>query len=243
MRSAPPKFAGPQIHRALLLLAAVGFLSAAGCADGFVPEMRSLNPYVRKQWEEDEKHGPTYYKRIAELKQARAQAASLSPADKQRLAGEMIDVLAIEKSPVMRGELVKTLAHFPGPATLVALEGASTDNDAEVRIAACQALGRQQGPEVVRLLAQLAGDADLDVRIESARALGKHKGPQAAQALALALEENDPAVQRVAMQSLKANTGKDYGMSIAAWREYLDGGTPKTPDPPSWAERLNWPWY
>ena len=64
-----------------------------------------------------------------------------------------------------------------------------------------------------------------------------------AKALALSLEENDPAVQRVAMESLKTSTGKDYGMSVQTWREYLDGGNPRPPDPPSWAERLLQPWF
>ena len=225
------------------LAAGLLLLLAGGCADGFVPEARSLNPYVRKQWDADEKRGPTYHKRMAELQQVRSQGATLPEAEKQRLAKEIIDVLSIEKSPVMRAELVKTLAIFPGPATLVALESASTDNDAEVRIAACHALARQRTPEAVRLLAQLAGDADQDVRMEAARALGNHKDPEAAKALALALDENDPAIQRIAMQSLKNATGKDYGMSVSAWREYLEGGNPKPPDPPSWAERLRASWF
>ncbi len=83
----------------------------------------------------------------------------------------------------------------------------------------------------------------MDVRLEAARALGRHKGPEAAKALALSLEENDPAIQRVAMESLKTSTGKDYGMSVKSWREFLEGGSPKPPDPPSWAERLRQPWF
>ncbi len=226
-----------------LLLGAVGMWFSGGCADGFVPEARSLNPYVRQQWEEDEKRGPTYYKRMDELRQVRAQAPRLPEAEKQRLAQEVSEVLAMEKSPTMRAELVRTLAALPGPTALVALEGASTDNEADVRAAACQALAGQQGPEAVKMLAQLNGDADLDVRIEAARALGKHRSPEAAKALGLALEENDPAIQRVAMESLKTSTGKDYGMSAKSWREYLDGGNPTPPDPPSLAERLRQSWY
>ncbi|MBC7853636.1 MAG: HEAT repeat domain-containing protein [Pirellulaceae bacterium] len=208
-----------------------------------MPEARALNPYVRKEWEADEKRGPTYYKRMDELRQVRAEAGRMPDGERQRLAKEIIDVLAFEKSPTVRAELVKTLGVLPGPASLVALEGASTDNDPDVRTAACQALAGQQGPEAVRLLAELTGDADLDVRMEAARALGRHQSPEAAKALALSLEENDPAIQRVAMQSLKSSTGKDYGMSVQTWREYLEGGNPRPPDPPSWAERLRQPWF
>jgi HEAT repeat protein len=243
MRKASPKFVAPSIPQAGLLLAAVCVLSAGGCADGFIPEARSLNPYVRKQWDEDEKRGPTYYKRMEELRQVRAQAHQLPAPEKQRLAKEIVDVLAIEKSPTVRAELAKTLAVLPGPASLVALEGVSTDNDPDVRAAACQALAGQQGPEAVKLLAQLNGDADLDVRMEAARALGRHKSPEAVKALALSLEENDPAIQRVAMESLKSSTGKDFGNNLKSWHEFLDGGNPRPPDAPSWAERLRQPWF
>lgn len=243
MRTISTKFATLQTHCGLLLLAVAGLLSAGGCADGFVPEARALNPYVRKEWEADEKRGPTYHKRMDELRQVRAEANRMPDGERQRLAKEIIDVLAIEKSPTVRAELVKTLSVLPGPASLVALEAASTDNDPDVRTAACQALAGQQGPEAVKLLAELTGDADLDVRMEAARALGRHQGPEAAKALSLSLEENDPAIQRVAMQSLKTSTGKDYGMSVQLWREYLEGGSPRPPDPPSWAERLRQPWF
>src|SRR6476620_3207821 len=120
MRSTLPEFArhepcGGWLSWPAVLLLAVVVGTASGCADGFVPEMRALNPYVRKQWEADEKHGPTYYKRREELRQARAQGPRLPEAEKQRLAKEIIDVLGMEKSPVMRAELVKTLVVFPGP--------------------------------------------------------------------------------------------------------------------------------
>ena len=220
--------------RTITSTAAGSCWSGRGCwglaaADGFVPEARSINPYVRKQWEEDEKRGPTYYKRMEELQQVRAQASQMPAPEKQRLAKEIADVLAIEKSPTMRADLVRTLAVLPCPTAMVALDGAATDNDADVRAAACQALAGQQGPEAVKILAQLNGDADLDVRMEAARALGKHQGPEAAQALGLALDEHDPAIQRVAMESLKSSTGKDYGMSAKTWREFSTAAIPVPP--------------
>ena len=102
MRTAVPKFAATQVHCGWLLLLAAGVLAAGGCADGFVPEARSINPYVRKQGEEDEKRGPTYYKRMDELQQVRAQASQLPAPEKQRLAKEIVDVLAIENQGYAR---------------------------------------------------------------------------------------------------------------------------------------------
>lgn len=217
---------------------------ASGCADGFVPELRSFNPWVREQWADDEKYGPTYHQRIAELERVRAQAPSLSPADQQRLSQDIAEVYAIEKSAAMRAELLKSIAEFPTPVAFTTLESAATDNDAEVRQAAARGLSRQKNPQAITLLTQLvSGDGDGDVRKEAARSLGSFKQPEAAKALALALDENDPAIQKIAMDSLRSTTGKDYGNRVGAWREYLGGGNPPPPDPPTLAERVGWPWY
>src|SRR6185436_9913895 len=152
MRISRPRFA-PSLPIVALLVAAA-MLAAGGCADGFVPEARSINPYVRRQWEADEKKGPTYYTRVEVLRKVRTTAHRMPPEEHQRLAKEIADVLEIEKSGTMRAELVRTLAVLPCPTALIALEAASTDNDADVRAAACQALAGQQGPEAVKMLAQ-----------------------------------------------------------------------------------------
>jgi hypothetical protein len=230
----------------LILLASLPCLLGviAGCQDGPIPENRVLNPWARKQWEEDEKFGPTYYKRMDELAAIRAKASGLADSERDRLAQEIVDVYGQEPSPAMRSELIRTLAYLPTSTAQTGLASALADDDPDVRTAACQGLARVKGEESLRLLAKTADDTDenLDVRIAAVRGLGNYKDEAAMQALGIALEDKDPAIQKVAIESLRHNTG-DYGHSVPAWKEFLAGGNPAKPPGPSLAERVGWPWF
>jgi HEAT repeat protein len=219
----------------------------AGCADGVVPELRSLNPWVRKQWQEDEAYGPTFHKKVADLAALRSSASVLSLADRERIAQDLAARLTEESSPPMRMELVRTLGELPTEAAQAALARALADENAQVRVVACKALGRQQTAESLESLGKaVAQDADLDVRLAAARELGRFQDPAAAQALRPALDDRDAALQGVAMQSLRGVTGKhEFANSVATWRQYLDGGNPTPPPAPSLAESLQkyWYWY
>lgn len=230
---------------AFALPTAIACLAALGCADGPIPELRSLNPWVREQWEEDEKHGPTFYSRLDHLEELRSQAESMSPADRSRVAGELAAIYRDERSSPMRVEIVRALSAFPSAETLSAVQSAMTDADPQVRIAACKTLGAWNSPEALQALGTAVGsDTDVDVRIAAARALENFNDPAATQALAIALDDNDPALQTVAMSSLRQTTGKEYGNSVPAWREYLAGGNPMPPPPPSIASQLQeWLWW
>ena len=78
----------------------------------------------------------------------------------------------------------------------------------------------------------------MDVRMAATKALGKMKSPEAIQGLAVALEDRDPAMQYVAVESMKTVTGKDYGPNVEAWRQVATGGTPPPEHVPSIAERV-----
>ena len=229
----------------MLLPAAIACLAAVGCADGPVPEMRSLNPWVREQWADDEKHGPTFYSRLERLEELRAKGPSMTESDRARIGAELAAIYRDERSSPMRIEIVRALASFPTPETMTILQSAMTDADPNVRMVACRTLGVWKTPEAMEALAGAIGtDSDLDVRIAAARALENFKDPAAVQALAIALDDNDPAMQKVAMNSLKHTTGKDYGYSLPTWREYLAGGNPAPPPAPSIASQLQeWLWW
>ena len=242
------------MHRAFVIAAAC-VVCAGGCADGLVPEMRTLNPWTRKQWEEDEAFATTYHKKVADLAALRSQVSRL-PADQ---AGPIADQLAArlreEKAPVLRTEFVRTLGEFQTPAARAAVSTALADEAAIVRIAACKALGKHPAAEAVEPLAQaVAGDNDLDVRIAAASALGKYTTPdlpaaerkRLAQSLRPALDDRDPALQTAAMQSLETITGRDnFRNSVTTWRQYLDGANPTAPPPPTLADMLkqSFNWY
>ncbi|HZN34500.1 MAG TPA: HEAT repeat domain-containing protein [Pirellulaceae bacterium] len=242
------------MHRVLAASLACLPLVAAGCADGPVPELRTLNPWVRRQWDADERAIATYHRKVADLAALRAQAARLPAEQAEPLAAQLAAGLQAETAPVLRAELARTLGELPTPAARSALQAALTDEAPNVRIAACQALARHPAPEAVEPLAHaVSADADLDVRIAAADALGKFAAAglpaeeykRLAQSLRPALDDRDPALQTAAMQSLAAITGRDnFRNDLNTWRQYLDGANPAPPPPPTVAElvqrSLNW---
>ena len=109
-----------------------------------------------------------------------------------------------------------------------------------IRVAACQGWGQKTDPEAAEALATILGsDTDLDVRIAAAHALEKFRDPIAVRALGDALEANDPALQFRSVQSLKKVTGRDYGDSVPAWREFVESGQAKPAGETTVAERIS----
>lgn len=229
----------------LLSVTAVALIS--GCADGPIPENRVLNPWVRKQWAEDEQRVTTYHRKVADLAELRKKAATMPPAEKEETAGHLAGRLREERSPALRGEFIRTLAAFRTPAAQQALVAGLTDEAPSVRVLACKALGELPTAEGFQALSTaITSDTELDVRIAAAQQLGKYRKFAAPQALRPALDDRDPALQIAAMQSLEAVDGHtEYRRSVAVWREHLDGGSPSPPPAPSIAEtvRQYWSWF
>jgi hypothetical protein len=230
--------------RWLFCLALLGCALATGCADGPFPGMASYNPWVTKDWQEDEKYATTYHTKVAQLGELRGRAPTLPPDEQQRLSTELAVELQREKAVVMRSEIVRTLSAFPTQQARAAIQLAATDPDPYVRRSACVALSQAPDADSLQILSQtLANDTDTDVKIVAARALGKFRDPEAAKALATLVDDNNPALQQTAMDSLRTVTGKDYGYSASAWRDYMQGGTPTPPPAPSIAQRLREDWW
>lgn len=223
------------------------WLVVAGCADGPFPELKQLNPWVRKQWAEDEAQVITYHRKVADLADLRRKAAHMPPQEQEATAGHLAARLKEEHSAVLRAELVRTLAEFPTPVAQSAVLAALQDASPHVRAVACKGLARHPSNEGLAALAKtLTSDSDLDVRIAAAGALGHFQGFEAAPALRPALDDRDPALQLAAVTSLERLEGHpEYRRNVAVWREHLDGGHPAPPPPPSLAERLRyyWSWF
>jgi hypothetical protein len=215
-----------------------------GCADGPVPELASYNPWLAKDWREDEKYTATYHRKVTDLADLRSRAASLPPAEQQRYSADLAVELQREKAVPMRTALVKTLAAFPTPQARAAVQMATSDADPYVRREACLALAKTPDAEALQTIGKmLAEDSDTDVRVAAAKSLRNFKDPQAAQALAVAIDDNSPALQQASMDSLRVVTGKDYGYSASAWREYMQGGSPTPPPGPTIAQQLREYWW
>jgi hypothetical protein len=210
----------------------------AGCSGDPMMDLVSLNPWRREEWAADEQFGMNPHTRLAELNSLAERAAGMSPQDQERVSEDLAMQLRDEQNALFRARMVRVLGELKTASARQTLAAATGDTSPTVRIAACDAWARQRGPEAVESLAKVVGgDTDLDVRMAATRALGALDDPGAVRALALALDDSDPALQNRAMLSLREVSGQDYGLDVAAWRQYARGEDPQY-EAPSIAERL-----
>lgn len=215
---------GRSTHPPALWALAAGFLAAAlGCGSPGSPwlvkrEAKPPGPWVAKPSE-----------RVASLERVRRDAPQATPEQRAKVALEMSKALPGEPDPLIRIEMVRTLAELPGDVATQAVLEALHDGDEDVRQAACEAAARRDAAGAVAALGRvLTDDADTDVRLAAARALGETRDPVAVAALAPALEQSDPAIQLRAMESLRKVSGRNYGRDVTAWREYAQGREPQS---------------
>lgn len=172
--------------------------------------------------------GPPPSKRIEQLRDTAGRIPSMTPAQQQTLAGELAEGYRNEADPLLRVELVRTIAKCGSPQAGETLQAAMRDSDGNVRVAACTGWAQHRGPQAVPALGEaIRKDADLEVRLAALRALGRIPGEESVAAISPALEDSDPAMQYRAVQALRELTGKDFGDDANAWREYARGGNPK----------------
>ncbi|HQU44490.1 MAG: hypothetical protein B7Z73_17115, partial [Planctomycetia bacterium 21-64-5] len=204
-----------------------GIFLAACCAVGCA----SAGPKPARKWydpfglfHKDEKEGPQYKvitstERVKILRDLAKKAKALPPPEQERATDELSQALPKEQDILVRAEMLRTIALFPGPRVEAMLKAGMRDADQDVRIACCDAWGTHGGSEANHVLCEtLTGDTDRDVRMAAARGLAIMKDPQSVGPLVLALDDPDPAIQFRAMQSLKAITGKKYE-SVKEWRD------------------------
>lgn len=195
--------------------------------------------WYRTQWLEDEEIRPSLYTRLEQLTELQKRAGSMSQAEQAQVAARLARDLAEDPSPQYRAQVARALGDLSAPAATEALRQAVRDKEPSVRIAACAAWGKQGSQEAVSALAEVLGqDADLDVRTAAARELANHKTPGSIAALGLALDDPDPALQHRAILSLQAVTGRDFGNSVPAWRQFVREGEAQPRETPSVAETL-----
>ena len=181
------------------------------------------------------------HERIAQLQKLAKDLPSRDPAERERIAADLVAQYPRETDPLIRTAMVRALGSSSSPAALEILHKAAKDPDADVRVVVCEALGRYKRPEGTTMLRELfAGDVDLDVRLAAARALGETRDPAALATLGAALEDRNPAMQYRVVQSLRKIAPQDLGNDVERWRQYvatLPSSPPQTPSQtPSLAE-------
>lgn len=202
------------------------------------PFVKVQRLFIGKRWTDEVPGVVPPRQRIAEVRELGRQLASAQEPRRRELAQTLLNAFQSEDDPNIRWEIFRAFGdgRFPEGEALVEL--ALRDQDPDLRIAACQRLGRWGGPEAVRRLGEvLAEDQSAQVRLAAIRALGRTRDPSAAAYLAQALENRDPAFQFQAMAALKQITGRDFGWDAERWRLYLSqiqvgvpGEPPRSPD-------------
>ena len=219
---------------------AIFVIALSGCAQSpFLDAIAEVNPFEREDPTEGGRFGPTPTEHIVVLQKLESQASGLEPAEKHRLAADLVQRLQMEDDPLVRAAIVRALGNFSTPAALPGLTAGLEDPEAEVRIVACQAWRNFGGPESVsRLSETVANDVDVDVRLAAVRSTEGLNEPRILQALSIALDDPNPVVQYRAIESLKSVSDVDYGGDVAAWRQFAQGGHPQRPPKPSFTQRF-----
>jgi HEAT repeat protein len=222
---------GPHRKPPLLLIACCVAAIAGGCASSTTKKEATLPTDVMSPAEQ-----------IEGLRKMAQAAAKKSPQQQEETSKLLAAAIQKESDPLIRAEIVHTMGFFSTATAVAVIRAALKDPDANVRITACEALGKTKGPVAVAGLAEtLKSDLDKDVRLAAARALGETKDPAARDALGVALDDPDPAMQYRAVMSLRLVTGQNFGNDVARWRAYVKGEPPPPAKPVSIANRL-FPW-
>lgn len=229
----------------------LGLIALAGCTDGLMYKMKSVNPYYRKEWEKDRQYGITFNDQVEELQYLQSQLPGMDASKKTQWSEVLERVIKgdgkaqRDPSPELRTLAVQTIANLPGPATVRALNSASTDESEKVRLAACQAWMQLGGTDAKHMLMTLASNPKEtpSIRRAATDALSAFPDADVRNSLAAILDDKSPALQYQAALSLKKITGRDYGGDIDAWREYMQGKDVPEPEKSMMAsfwESLSW---
>jgi hypothetical protein len=237
----------PQLNRKELLLMtsllAIGF--SAGCTDGIFYKMKSMNPYFRKQWKQDQEIATSFTDRVEEMLYLQGQLPSYDSAKQQQWAEVLSGIIKNDPSPEARTLAVQTICLVPGEITVRALNIASTDDVEKVRLAACQSWKTIGGPAARDMLLTLASNQQEtpSVRRAAIANLSLFDESEVRNTLARFLDDKSPAIQYQTALTLKQLTGRDYGGDLQAWRDYMSGQDVPQPDSSlmtKFWETLNW---
>jgi HEAT repeat protein len=203
----------------------------------FAPGCSANDWFTRPSWawfgEKEESPVATRADRIQDLRQLAKRLPGSDAAKREQVALELGKTIRDESDPLVRAQILRTIALCQTPVSDAVLRAGVQDSDARVRIAACDGLARRGGTEAVSVLGGvLTSDTNIDVRIAAARGLGELKDPGAVDALAIALDDTNPALQYRAVKSLEQSTGRNYGNDVEAWRQFAKGQTPQPRSPP-----------
>ncbi|MEL7496853.1 MAG: HEAT repeat domain-containing protein [Planctomycetota bacterium] len=208
-------------HAGIILICCF-LLPAAGCAEGPLWRAGKYTPWVQNQWEQEEKIADTLFSRKRRISEMTQSAINAPIEDKQRVA-ESLDEFTERRHPLLlRLHAVKSMGQLNCPAAIESLKRLSSDNSADIRLAAIQAWQNMPADQAIPHLQKMLGsDTNIDVRLAATRALSNFSGQQAVAAISLALDDPDPALQVRATEALQKVTGEQLGRDVNAWQNYI----------------------
>jgi HEAT repeat protein len=231
-------FMDAPLHKLAALVVCCCLAVSAGCAATADSAGGMFGKLVGRKTTEQKLNIKTPEDHLEELRELAKSAPKKSPEEQSRIADTLAAEIQEEQDPLMRRQILRTLAEYPTPVSMNILIAGLADADVEVRRVACQSLGRVGGPQAVQELTRVStSDTDIDVRISAVRALGATSEKAALVPLVDALADRDPAIQFRAQESLRTLSGHDYGADVQAWREYANTGKSNAAEV-SEAERL-----
>ena len=164
----------------------------------------------------------TLSERIDSIRDLGKRAHSMSQPEQEKVSQSLVRLVQTETHPQVRIEAVRALGEFPTRTAFQGLTATSQDPKTEIRIETCHALARRGSDGALRVLTEvLNSDTDVDVRMAAVQGLSQSDKPQAVAALGSCLDDSDPALQFLAMQSLKEATGTDHGSDVRRWKEVV----------------------
>jgi HEAT repeats len=148
-------------------------------------------------------------------------------AQKDEAVQLLVTKLRDGREPVaVRAVIVRSLGNLGDHRARPEIIKAVNDvDDAIIRVEACRALGKVGEREDATLLARIMTVDKLeDCRIAAIEGLGLLKASDVRiyGILLDGLEHDDPAIRFECLRSLRAITGKDFGVEPAAWRSGLE---------------------
>tara|TARA_B100000945_G_scaffold260446_1_gene218583 strand:+ start:2771 stop:3478 length:708 start_codon:yes stop_codon:yes gene_type:complete len=203
-------------------------IQSIGCKSRPIVNWNWVNDRAWSEWRDDDRYMTTWHEKESFLEELREDADSLPILEQRRHATALSKQISQEQVPVVRRELVRTLAHFHIVESEAGLKTAMQDSDSDIRLVACKAWGTRPG-DVAKtvLLTAVRSDEDTDVQSAALRVLGNFQGQDVFDELKKALKSRDPAVQYAGIQGLRIFTGEDWGEDPETWVAGLEGKSPE----------------
>lgn len=173
------------------------------------------------------------YERIEQLRELAETASSRSPEEQERISNDLVQKIRFEQDPLVRLQIVRTLALYPTAIANDVLEAGLNDQDEGVRIFCCQAWGKRGGKRAVELLGKvIEQDKDIDVQLAATRGLGNIRSRSALVKLLPALKSKNPALKHLAVESARSISGKELDNNVNTWIAYAQSNSPRSPRKP-----------